>query len=347
VVVERELDLDGDGRLDVLVVARGPQGLDVSAYWNRGERTFDLLSRSAPVPAEELAAFEPLPLGQRPGFVLDALEDSPDEADHRLAIFSVNSGGLALVLETRFRQVHSEEDAGREPEEIVDLGGRPMGLEVSPASDPGAWPQVRLRHEAKSVLFGSGLAKPIRVVLGSSVQSFVSAGGRYRLDSERFDDYLAPLEPARVSASIQAPAEALGRAVDGDPASGWEPGSPEAELELGWGGVVAVRAVRLVLRCEESGDARRVLLALGDQPPLLLDRDQPGELDPAMLGLGDFDLQGAVQTLVFLRQPARVDRLRVRVETVAPAGAGICLGEVTPLSARVDETVAGPGGVVR
>jgi len=132
---ERVTDLDGDGLLDSVVVEKSADGIGLSAWQAEAEGDFKLLFRSDKVPASSVAAFKRLPLGSYNFvFLLDVFEDNPDEADHFVRLFLIQPGNLKQMFSSQYRVTHSEEDAGRDPARIIDLGGHQVGLEARPAS---------------------------------------------------------------------------------------------------------------------------------------------------------------------------------------------------------------------
>ncbi len=348
VVAERAVDLNGDGLSDVLVVGRSDDGLDVSAFWNKGRGVFDLLSRSRAVPASQLASFGPVALGDRQGFYLDAVEDSPDEADHFMILFAANPAGLVQVFHTRYREIHSEEEAGREAVQVVDLGGLTQGLNFVPASS--GWPRLVLGFAPKSVELRTPEGKRARVLIGGYRRVFSAHQGRYRLDEDRFVDYLQPVPVQRISASSELDGHEAARAIDGEPVTGWISERADAVLGLEFVGEVAVRAVRLVPGCassaagwEDNGRAVSFSLHFPGDVVVRVDRSKPDEPDPRLLGFADYALPGldfGVQTLVFFREALRVSSMKLvlcEIEAGSKNGGRVCLAEVTALQALADD----------
>ncbi len=332
VVAEKTLDLDADGRIDALVVSRSDDGMELSAYRNSAEAGFELLSRSAPLAGEEMARFEALDLAGRRGFVLDVLEDSPDEADHHLALFVANPAGLAQVLTTGWRQKHSEEDAGRQAEEVIDLGGVEEGVSIAQRGD-GGWPNVSLRYNPKAVLFSGQSGQPVRVVIGIRTRRFRFNAGRY---DEAFDGFSAFLEPVQ---GLTAGAGQERQVVDGVITTGWKATKLPGKLAASWPKSVPVRVVGIA-DCPERpagiGKVRKLSLTIGDAQPVTVDLDQPAGVDARVAGVGSYVLGRGVQALVFLREPIRGARLEIVVEGVTDGGTGFCLAELTPFAAKVD-----------
>lgn len=332
VVAEKTLDLDADGRLDALVVSSSDEGLELSAYRNTPDQGFVLLSRSTSLAGEELVRFESLAIGDRPGFVLDVIEDSPDEADHQLALFVANPAGLAQVLTTSWRVKHSEADAGRRDEDIIDLGGRPLGFSIM-ASDPGQWPVAELRYAPKEVVFSEGDRKPVRIVIGTRVRRFRREAGRYAQADEWFANHLVPVTglaegPPGSARPIKSPMDWSWRATE----------LPSA-LRLSWPTPEAIRVVGLA-NCQQpgpqAGAVRRMKIGIGADAPLVVDLDHPNLLDPRLAGVGTYALGRTDTTLVFLRQPIQAGELTVTVDGTAPTGAGFCVSAVMPFGAKAD-----------
>ncbi len=216
VVAEREVDLDGDGRADTLVVARRPAGLDLAAYRRQGPGRYGLLTRSAPLAGDQLARLEPLALGRRAGWLLDVVEDSPDEADHRLALFVANPAGLARVFSGRWRQPHSEQQAGRAAEDRLDLGGLALGLELQAAPAGDGWPRLILRDAPEELLFGAAGRPALRVRIGVRERHYVHRGVRYVEHEEVFRSYLQPVAVERVEPLADRGAPAGGGTETGE-----------------------------------------------------------------------------------------------------------------------------------
>ena len=134
VIQEYNHDFNQDGRQDVLVIGHGPDGLEVSAYRNEGQSRFTLMSRSNAIKAESLVSFQSIDLAQDVGFLLRALEDSPDEADHFVQLFRVNSAGLVSIWSHRYRLVYQQHETERTTAEEVNLGGFELGIRLLDSS---------------------------------------------------------------------------------------------------------------------------------------------------------------------------------------------------------------------
>jgi hypothetical protein len=162
---ERMTDLDGDGLMDSVVVEKSPDGIGLSAWRAEAEGDFKLLFRSEKVPASSVAAFKRLPLGSFSFvFLLDVYEDNPDEADHFVKLFLIRPGTLKQMFSSEYRVTHSEEDAGRDPARVVDLGGYQVGLEVRPdaRSAPGGFPELVVRHSTKMLALSGRVSRKER-----------------------------------------------------------------------------------------------------------------------------------------------------------------------------------------
>jgi hypothetical protein len=346
VVAERDIDLDGDGRDDALVVARSPAGLDLAAYRCTGPGRYALLTRSAPLVGAALGRLEPLALGQRAGWLLDVVEDSPDEADHRLALFVANPVGLARVFSGRWRQTHPEHEAGRAAEDRLDLGGLALGLQLRAAPAGGGWPRLILRDQPEELLFSASDGPALRVRIGVRERLYVHRGARYVEHEERFRSYLQPVTVNRIEPLADGEAGAAGaRAADGGPLAQLVDGSPAtsrtlpsgSRLALQLAGAARLRALRLVSGCAAGGRVTRLGLRLDDGPRLRIDATSPGRLAAPLAAVGDYRLAGraaAGQTLVFFAAPQSIERLELSIEAVAPAGGAACVVELTPLTAR-------------
>ena len=143
VIQEHNHDFSQDGQKDVLVIGHGPGGLEVSAYRNEGQNQYTLMSRSRPIQAEILVSFQPIALANETGFLLRALEDSPDEADHFVQLFRVNSAGLVSIWSHRYRLEYQQHETGRTSNEEVDYGGFALGLRVLDSSKV-RWPSIEI-----------------------------------------------------------------------------------------------------------------------------------------------------------------------------------------------------------
>ena len=147
VVREQPFDVDGDGLDDALVVERSDSGLGVSVFRNLGLGQFRFLWRSLPSPASSLHRWVGFRLGDRPAFLLDVMEDNPDEAVHWVHLLQGWPDRLEPVFASRYWEMHPEAEAGRKPVRLVDLGGEVSGFKMGP---PGAdWPQIWVRENPK------------------------------------------------------------------------------------------------------------------------------------------------------------------------------------------------------
>lgn len=324
VLLERSQDIDGDGRADVLVVCGGEAGIELSAFRALPEGGFALLTKSRTFGGSLLRAFEPVALGQRAGFRLEVVEDSPDEADCEVALFVMNPAGLVEVFAERYRELHSEEEAGREAIEQVDLLGLALGLGVAPAG-PGDFPRLFLRDSPRALRLRSGRAREALVALRERAYA-AHAGGRYHLVGDSVRKALSPLTLVSPVPEVE----------DGDLATGWlAPARTPLRLELREPG--PLRAVRLIPGCGESAEewashpaVSKLTLQVDGAPPIALDGS-----DPRLLGVADLALPGrgfGSGLLVLFASP-----LTARVVTVSLEAEGTpCLAEVELLSALVD-----------
>jgi hypothetical protein len=254
-LAEKLLDSDHDGLLEALVVEQCQAGIGLSLWKANPLGDFKLIGRSERVPASTLVTFEAFQLGQTDqAYLLDVLEDSPDEADHWVRLFLPTASGLRQIFSARYRTQHSEELAGRTPVKVVDLGGLSEGLVVEP--DEHGWQTLRVRHDPKRLLSTRG-PEEIQAVIGMRERVYKPREGVYREVEDRYLDYAPVVAPAKATASSEkAGAGIAAFAVDGAVESAWIEGKPGTgigeSLTLTFARPVPVHLIRLIPGCATS-----------------------------------------------------------------------------------------------
>lgn len=352
---ERMTDLDNDGLLDAVVVEQSEAGVALSAWRATRKGDYRRIFRGAPASGETVAAFERIPLGSSDmAFLLHVLEDSPDEADHDVKLFLENGEGLQPVFHTTYRTRHSEQEAGRRPVRVVDLGGLDAGFGLVPAG--GGWPRAVVRHEPKRIdAIGRG-GESVRFVIGIRERVWRADGRRYGQPVERYLNYLPRHGPAAVTATSALSGEDGGEAsgaADGRLDSGWVendagPGTGQA-VTLSYPQPVSIRVIRVVPGCaataagwEGHNRLKSFTLEFEGGVRVRVVRGLGAELDPRVAAADDFALPGrahGTQTLVFLYQPVETSWIKLVIGEVEPGGNGedrTCVGEITAHAALAD-----------
>ncbi len=344
VVREQPFDIDGDGLDDALVVERSDSGLGVSAFRNLGQGSFRFLWRSLPSPASSLHRWDGFRLGDRPAFLLDVMEDNPDEAVHWIHLFQVRQDKLEPIFASRYWEMHPEEEAGRKPVRLVDLGGEVSGFKMGP---PGVdWPQIWVRENPKRLELIDAHGRPVWVIIGIRERIYEARDGRYAESRDEYVDFLELLQPAKLVAGAAQPGHGADKACDGKLDTGWRPGAAagdKAWLQASFGQAVAVRALRLVPNCGEDSQAiKRIHLRLnGRKQPMTLELDGKYRPPWGVMAWGEYKLPGrnkGDQLLIFFEGPRAIKRLQMRVETEGEAGEGkgACVAEWSLYRARKD-----------
>jgi len=360
---ERMTDLDGDGLLDTVAVEKSADGIGLSAWHAEAEGDFKLLFRSEKVAASSVAAFKRLPLGSHNFvFLLDVFEDNPDEADHFVRLFLIQPGNLKQMFSSGYRVTHSEEDAGREPTRIVDLGGYQVGLEARPAaaSGPGGFPELVVRHSPKRLVLSGRVSRKTHFIIGIRERVYRAEKETYSLVADRYLDYLVRAAPSEVTASSTLPSSRdewlASRAADSKLATGWiegatGPGTGES-ITLSLGRPRNIRMVRVVPGCAASPESwekhnRLVKFSLVFEGGTFVSVNRRGttaETDSQVEAHEDFGLPGVgfgTQTLVFLSKPVKSSWVKLAVEEVEK-GSGeadeTCISEISVHEALVDQT---------
>ena len=360
---ERVTDLDGDGLLDTVVVEKSPDGIGLSAWRAEAEGDFKLLFRSEKVTASSVAAFKRLPLGSHSFvFLLDVFEDNPDEADHFIKLFLIRPGKLKQMFSSEYRVTHSEEDAGREPARIIDLGGYQVGLEarLAPAETAGGdFPELVVRHSPKRLALAGRVSRKTHFIIGIRERVFRAENEAYNLVADRYLDYLIRAAPAGVNASSTLPSTQddwqASRAADSKLATGWiegatGPGIGES-VTLSLGRPRNIRLVRVVPGCAASPESwekhnrlRKFSLVFEGGTVVTVDRrGVTAEMDSQVEAHEDFVLPGVgfgTQTLVFLSKPVASSWVKLAIEEVEK-GSGeadeTCVSEISVHEALVDQ----------
>jgi len=351
---ERVTDLDGDGLLDSVVVEKSVEGIGLSAWQAEAEGDFKLLFRSDKVPASSVAAFKRLPLGSyRFVFMLDVYEDNPDEADHFVGLFLIQPGNLKQVFSSQYRVTHSEEDAGREPARIVDLGGYRVGLEARPAAagGSGGFPELVVRYSPKRLALAGRLNRKTHFIIGIRERVYRAEKENYTQVADRYLDYLLRAAPDGVTASSTLPSSQeewlASRAADSKLATGWIEGSTDSgigeSVTLSLGRPRNVRMVRVVPGCAASAESwekhnriKKFSLVFEGGTVVMVDRRGiTAEMDSQIEAHEDFILPGVgfgTQTLVFLSKPVKSSWVKVTIEEVE-RGSGeadeTCISEIS------------------
>jgi len=345
VVAERAWDLDGDGRTEAVVALEGADGLSLAVFKDAGEGDFREVFRSGASQASEVGRLEELGLGADRAIAFDVFEDNPDEAEHFVRLIAVAPPVAAqapprLALRTvfggRYTRRHPEEEAGRAPVRLVDLGGLPTGLALGSAG-VGRWPELRLRTDVLRVALAADPGgPPVWVVVGLREEVYRAEGGEYALQEERLLDFLPRAHPALAAGPAGAEL-----ALDDRVATGLAlaPGQPAPSLALDLGAEREVRALRVLPGCAGSaedwarrGRVGRLEVRFDGGGPLRLELGAGAPRDPRVLAQGPLGVPGAPfasQIMVVLAAPVRARRLVLTPEIgVAGEGGGACLGEI-------------------
>jgi hypothetical protein len=349
ILAEQAWDLDGDCKPEAVVVEESADGLSLAVFRDAGVGDFRLLFRAGPSRASEIARLEQLRLGDTPALVFDVLEDNPDEAEHFVRLIAIEpapaaEGAPPIRLRTvfggRYAVRHPEEEAGRAPVRLVDLGGLAPGLELSPA-EGAVWPVLHLRSDERRVALPAGPdGRPggpeVWLITGLREEEYRPEEGEYALQAERLLDFL----PRAHLELVGGPAEAA-LAFDDQVATGLrlDPALP-APLLLDLGAERSVRALRVLPGCASSaedwnrrGRVGRLEVRFDGGAPLPLALTGAPSPDPRVLAQGTLGVPGAPyaqQVLVVLAEPLRARRLELRPAIgLAGEGGGACLGEVS------------------
>lgn len=319
VVVERELDITGDARAEVVVVERGPAGIGLSA-WSRTGTGLTLLGRVPARAADELVKLEVLELAAgQAALWFETSERNPDEDDHLLTLHRAAAGGLSAIFTAGFRVVHPENEAGRTARRLVQTAHGRVGVSVLPRRQ--GWPRLVLRRDARLLrLTGGGRA--LWLLAGMYEDVYLPEKGGYQLAQSRFVDFLAPL-PA-------------GQSVRGRV---WE-----FTLSPGQ----ALRLVRFYVR---AAAAERCLAwiqlgAAGGEGKLHWQKGRP-VVGGLVSGAGEFTPAGRPQIhqlLLVFEPPLTVERLRLELKPAPGAAWPDCLEKIELLRDRPEAASTRTGG---
>jgi hypothetical protein len=343
-LAEKLLDVDHDGLLEALIVEQCQAGIGLSLWKAQSTGDFKLVGRSERVLASTLVKFEPFKLGLTDqAYLLDVLEDNPDEADHWIRLFLPSATGPGQIFSARYQEQHSEEEAGRAPMKIVDLGGLQVGLVQDPVET--GWQTLRVRHDPKR-LSATGCSKEIEVLLGIRERIFRPTEGFYKEIEDRYIDYIPAVAPERTKASSEKTIGPGALAVDGNSETAWiegQSGSGVGEsLTLTFPRPVHVRLIRFIPGCatsEKDWKQHNRIVSVGlafDDGAGISSACEPGsQRDPLVEDCFEVNVPGkefASQKLILLSKPLPTSHLAVTIKTV-DKGTGLnnetCLAEIS------------------
>ena len=215
VAAERKWDLDGDGKLETVVVERHGQSLAVSV-WREAQTGFVLMGRTARLPADDFVRLEQVQLGKHLVLWWEVAQQNPDEEDRTTFIVLFRQGRLLPLLEQQYRVVHPESEAGRPARRLLRLGPDTAGWQV--ASTTGEWPELILHDEPKLLMLLDRRKEPLWLSVGMRRRLYRFSGTGYKLASTKFQDFVKPLRarPSDCTSGhlcISATGEALLRLV--------------------------------------------------------------------------------------------------------------------------------------
>jgi len=357
-VDEKMIDIDSDGLLDALVVERSEQGLGFSAWLAVEEGDYKLLSRAPASQANSVARFEKVKLNDNDvAILLDVYEDSPDEADHAVRLFLLNSGGFRQVFSDSYRILHSEEDAGRPARRVVNLGEAKVGLRLG--ARKSNWPRIIVSHDPKLISVRGRQGRRSWFVIGIRERIYDEERGKYVKTTERYLDFLEMIRPVNLTATSHLPSSEsmweVKSLTDGKLKTGWiegQPGPGKGEsATLSFKDKVPIRLVRVVPGCAGSADdwqhrnrVSRFSLMFEGGIMVHVDRGEAAEPDQRVEANDDFALPGlgfGVQTMVFFSEPILSRWVKLTIEEVEPGGAGgdeSCIAEMSVHRALIDLT---------
>jgi hypothetical protein len=353
---ELMIDLDGDGLYDAVVLEKSSAGIGLSAWKASKDGDFKFISRSKAAPGGSVKTMKRVMLGADRAILLDVFEDSPDEADHFVKLVLMDKSGVREVFSSNYRVTHSEEEAGRAPAQVVDLGGVPVGLELQ--EKPGHWPDLVVRHDPKRIALTGRGAKNIWFVIGIRERIFRPEEGVYKEVEDRYRDYLSRQKPSSVTATSNLPSAAgewdATNVIDGALDSGWIEGRPGPgfgqSITLSYKDPLAVRLIRLVPGCAETAETwqhynrvRRYAVEFENGVIVNVNREIATELDPRVQAWEDFALPGrgfGTQTLIFLYKPIKSHWAKITIQGIEPGDGEqdeTCISEISVHQAKVDE----------
>jgi hypothetical protein len=258
---------------------------------------------------------------------------------------------------------HSEEDAGRDPARVVDLGGYQVGLEVRPdaRSAPGGFPELVVRHSTKMLALSGRVSRKTHFIIGIKERVYRAEKESYTLVADRYLDYLVRAVPEAVTATSTLPSSqeewTAAKVADSKLASGWIEGAADSgigeSVTLSLGRPRNIRMVRVVPGCAASPESweqhnrilRFSLVFEGGTVVMVNRAGTTAEMDSLVEAHEDFVLPGVgfgTQTLVFLSKPVQSSWVKVVVEEVEKGSSETdetCVSEVSVHEALVDRAV--------
>ncbi|RME21329.1 MAG: hypothetical protein D6806_14865 [Deltaproteobacteria bacterium] len=195
VVAEHSWDIDGDGKLEIVLAERHKEGLAVSV-WRTAETGFILAGRTRRTPADELVRLEQVLLGSHVAIWFETALQNPDEDDHRTRLLVVQAGRILKILDEQYRVVHPESEAGRTARRILRLGPDTPGWQIGTTTD--GWPDLLLRDEPKLLHLSGRHKKALWLSVGMRKRLYRFSENAYRLVSSGFSGFLQPVRVRRI-----------------------------------------------------------------------------------------------------------------------------------------------------
>lgn len=364
-VRELDVDVDGDGAREIVVVERGPDRVMRVRVLRPGgdedEPVFQALATSTPRKADRLLRLEARELtGERGAEVVAVLEESsPDELVQHVRILGRTPGGVGEL----FAQSFYTPRAGAPDPRAVDLGDATPRFalrELSGGDGPRARAELAWVRGPQVLALPIG-KEPASVVIGAyeQVYRFEAGKGVFVADpAQAVVDFAPARPPYTVEASAQVPkiwgtAQAFWGA-DGDLSTAWTvagaKGGVGATLGLTLRTPEEVQLLRLVPGCAGSAEAwaahdrvRAFAVELSSGVRFELDRatwakGTDVELPRVVRAVGDFPLLGAGgvevgrQLLVLLRERAPIRSARLTITQVEPGKPGRGMARETCVS---------------
>ncbi len=331
VVQEKRFDINGDGRLDTVVLEKSKDGMSLSA-WVADERgRYACVFRTAAKTASEVAAFGLISLGTaHKAWLVDVFEDSPDEEDHWVKLLLMEKDALREIFSTEYQKIHSEKDAGRTPVGLVDLGNKALGLSIEPNHE--GWPHLKVYNKMKKISVRNAKGSVFELVIGIQEKIFAPRDQIYRQTEDRYIDYLPAIRSNEISIKSKnikyVPSKNHNLKdilFDNQPQSGVLVDTEKDALvfELRFELPEKIRMLRLVPAC--MGEPGRIQpckqrfdfdIQFDGNATLKVRRKSRLWLDERILAVEDFALSGfqhGVQTLVFFKQPMRAQTVRLQI----------------------------------
>ncbi len=229
-----EIDVDGDGRKDLIGAALGDKGLQLVLIGENADGAV-VTEVLPPAGGREIAKLEALvlaPPAQSSEVLFEVYDETPDEKVKRVRVYGRKDGGMKEIFTSvlhRSKNAAEREEWERD-KSIVTYGDARGGWYFDDLEGDGVG-EVLVRRKPQILRIANDAGEDVKLMTGvhEQVWRFDEATFSYKEAGERLNDFLPTLEIAKVTASSawiapallkQLRANALNEALSNDAPAG-------------------------------------------------------------------------------------------------------------------------------